>query len=110
VADFYKITPSEILLILDEMALPLGTVRLRASGSAGGHNGLQSAIDHLGTRDVARLRIGIGAASPGEAVGHVLGRFALEERDALEQGLSRAVEAVRCAQTDGLGAAMNFYN
>lgn len=110
VAAFYKITPAEILLILDDMALPLGKLRLRANGSAGGHNGLRSAIEHLGTSEVARLRIGIGTASSGEAVGHVLGRFALEERDALEQSLTRAAEAIMCVRTHGLARAMNTYN
>lgn len=110
IAAFYKIAPTEILLVLDDMALPVGKLRLRANGSAGGHNGLQSVLEHLGTREVARLRVGIGTASPGEAVGHVLGRFALEETAVLEQSLARAVEAVRCARTHGLAKAMNTYN
>lgn len=108
---FYKIATEEILVILDDMALPLGKLRFRPGGSAGGHNGLQSVIDHLGTSEIPRLRIGIGAA-PGaaEAVGHVLGRFALEEREALEQSLDRALSAISCAQETGLAAAMNAYN
>lgn len=110
VGAFYKIVPAEILLILDDMAMPLGKLRFRANGSAGGHNGLQSVIEHLGTPEVARLRFGIGSASPGEAVGHVLGRFALEERATLEQSLKRAIEAITCVQTQGLAAAMNTYN
>ena len=110
ISSFYKILPAEILVVLDDMALPLGRLRLRADGSAGGHNGLQSVLEHLGTQDVARLRIGIGAASPGEAVGHVLGRFALEEKAALEQSLTRAVEAIGSAQKHGLATAMNTYN
>jgi len=110
VAAFYKIVPAEILLILDDTALPLGKLRLRPSGSSGGHNGLSSVIEHLGTREVARLRVGIGAASPGDGVAHVLGRFALEEKAPLEQGLARAIEAVGCAQTHGLAVAMNTYN
>ena len=87
IGDFYKIPAAETLVVLDDMALPLGQLRFRARGSAGGHNGLQSIIEHLGTPAVARLRIGIGAAAPGAAVGHVLGRFALEEQAALEQTL-----------------------
>jgi PTH1 family peptidyl-tRNA hydrolase len=110
IAGFYKIPTEQVLIVLDDMALPLGKLRLRANGSAGGHNGLQSVIEHLGTQQVARLRVGIGTAKPGEAVGHVLGRFALEETSALEQSLSRAVEAIDCAQTRGLEAAMNAFN
>jgi PTH1 family peptidyl-tRNA hydrolase len=110
VAGFYKIPVGEILVVLDDMALPLGKLRLRPEGSAGGHNGLQSVIEHLGTPAVARLRLGIGSAAPGQAVGHVLGRFALEEQPELEQSLERAVEAIDCAQTRGLAAAMNAFN
>ena len=106
---FYKIEPVQVLVILDDMALPLGKLRLRANGSAGGHNGLQSVIEHLGTQSVPRLRVGIGSAQQ-DAVDHVLGRFALEERPALEQSLDRALEALDCARTRGLEAAMNAYN
>ena len=106
---FYKIEPAEVLLILDDMALPLGKLRLRANGSAGGHNGLQSVIEHFGTLSIPRLRVGIGAA-PGEATGHVLGRFALEEKAAVEQSLDRALDAIACVREKGLEAAMNAYN
>jgi PTH1 family peptidyl-tRNA hydrolase len=109
-ADFYKVPPAELLVVVDEMALPLGKIRLRANGSAGGHNGLKSMIAHLGTTDFPRLRIGIGAAEPGEAVGHVLGRFAPDEQEPLEQALARAEEAIAAAQTKGLEAAMNAFN
>lgn len=106
---FYKIDPSEILVVLDDMALPLGRLRLRTGGSAGGHNGLQSVIEHLGTQSVPRLRVGIGGAQGG-AVGHVLGRFALEERAGLEQSLDRAVSAIDCMRAQGIEAAMNTFN
>ena len=108
--DFYKIAPSEMLIVLDDTALPLGRLRLRAEGSAGGHNGLQSVIEHLGTPAVPRLRIGIGAAEPGEAVGHVLGRFSLDEMPVLEQSLDRAEAAIECVLNRGLEAAMNAFN
>ena len=110
VSDFYKIAPAEVLVVLDDTALPLGRLRIRPEGSAGGHNGLQSVIEHLGTNAVPRLRIGIGAAEPGEAVGHVLGRFTLEERPGLEQSLDRAEAAVACVLERGLQAAMNSFN
>lgn len=110
-SQFYKFAPEETLVILDDMALPLGKLRFRPSGSAGGHNGLQSVIDHLGTSAIPRLRVGIGAA-PGaaQAVGHVLGRFALEEKAALAQSLDLAVQAVDCLRERGLEAAMNTFN
>lgn len=110
VCDFYRIEPAQVLVILDDMALPLGKLRLRPGGSAGGHNGLTSVMEHLGTKTVPRLRIGIGAAEPGAAVGHVLGRFAPEEAEAFEKSLDRAVEAIGSAQRLGFAAAMNAYN
>jgi len=107
---FYKIPASAVLVILDDMALPLGKLRFRANGSAGGHNGLQSVIDHLGTQSVPRLRVGIGAADPGASVGHVLGRFREEERPVLNDTLQRELEAIQCAQAEGLPTAMNRFN
>ncbi len=109
VADFYKIEPAQVLIVLDDFALPLGKLRFRPSGSSGGHNGLQSVIEHLGTPTVPRLRIGIGSATGG-TVDHVLGRFALDEREPLTQSLTRAEEAIEFAQTRGLDAAMNQFN
>jgi PTH1 family peptidyl-tRNA hydrolase len=109
VTDFYKIEPPQTLVILDDFALPLGKLRFRPSGSSGGHNGLQSVIEHLGTPAVPRLRIGIGGATA-STVDHVLGRFALDEREPLEQSLACAVEAIDFAQSNGLAAAMNRFN
>jgi PTH1 family peptidyl-tRNA hydrolase len=110
VASFYKVPPAGTLVIFDDMALPLGKLRMRPGGSAGGHNGLRSLIEHLGTSAIPRLRIGIGAAEPGSAAGHVLGRFTLEEATLLGESLERAAAAVACAQTQGLAAAMNSFN
>jgi len=110
VARFYKIAPEEALVVYDDLALPLGKLRLRPGGSAGGHNGIQSVIDHLGTQAVPRLRIGIGAAAPGGMVSHVLGRFAAEEAPALAEALDRAVDAIDFAQARGVEAAMNQFN
>ena len=108
-SQFYKIEPAQILVILDDLALPLGKLRLRREGSAGGHNGLQSVLEHLGTSTVPRLRVGIGAA-PHEAVDHVLGRFTLEEQAAVEQSLDRAISAIDCIRQSGFAAAMNAFN
>lgn len=107
---FYQIKPAQVLVILDDMALPLGRLRIRERGSHGGHNGLRSIIDHLGTQDVPRLRFGIGQADPGSATGHVLGRFAVDERPLVEQSVDRAVEAIRFAQENDLPSAMNRFN
>ena len=109
VARFYKAAPAQTLVVYDDLALPLGKLRLRPGGSAGGHNGMQSVLDHLGAETVPRLRIGIGAA-PGSMSAHVLSRFGTEEQPALEEALDRALEAIGCAQTRGLEAAMNQFN
>ena len=108
-ARFYQIEPARVLVVLDDMALPLGRLRIRERGSHGGHNGLRSILDHLGTQDVPRLRVGIGEA-PDAATGHVLGRFAVDERPLVEQSLDRAAEAVRFAQENDLPSAMNRFN
>jgi PTH1 family peptidyl-tRNA hydrolase len=110
VARFYKVPPGAVLVVVDDMALPFGKVRLRASGSSGGHNGLQSIIESFGTESVARLRIGIGGPENRAAVNHVLGRFTADEMPQLAQTLDRAVEAIATAQRDGLPAAMNAFN
>ena len=107
---FYQIEPARVLVVLDDMALPLGRLRIRERGSHGGHNGLRSILEHLGTQDVPRLRLGIGSSESGEATGHVLGRFAVDERPLVEQSLDRAVEAVRFAQENDLPSAMNKFN
>jgi PTH1 family peptidyl-tRNA hydrolase len=107
---YYKIEPREMLMILDDVALPLGKLRLRASGSAGGHNGLQSVIEHLGTVEIPRLRVGIGAAANRPLTSHVLGRFSPDELPALQESIVRAADAVAVAQREGLEAAMNQFN
>jgi len=109
VAHFYKVPPAQTLVVYDDLALPLGKLRLRPDGSAGGHNGMQSIIEHLGTTQIPRLRIGIGAAA-GAMVSHVLGRFGAEERPELEAALEQAVDAIAFAQNRGLQAAMNQFN
>lgn len=110
VSRFYKVPPAETLVIYDDLALPLGKLRLRPDGSAGGHNGIQSIIEHLGTREVPRLRIGIGGAGEEGMVSHVLGRFSPAEMPALEDALNRAEKAVAFLQAHGLEATMNQFN
>jgi PTH1 family peptidyl-tRNA hydrolase len=110
IARFHKIEPTSVLVVLDDMALPLGRLRIRERGSAGGHNGLRSILDHLGAQAVPRLRVGIGSAEPGAATGHVLGRFAVDERPLVEQALDRAVQAIQFAREHDLPSAMNQFN
>jgi peptidyl-tRNA hydrolase, PTH1 family len=110
IANFYKIAAEEVLVVLDDLALPLGRLRLRTQGSSGGHNGLESVIEHFGTEAVPRLRVGIGAAPSQGAVDYVLGRFFEEEKSQLDATIKRAAEAVKCAVDKGLFAAMNVFN
>jgi PTH1 family peptidyl-tRNA hydrolase len=110
VADFYKIAPPEMLIVLDDFALPLGRLRLRPEGGPGGHNGLESIIAQFGTEEIPRLRIGIGAAPDQGAIDHVLGRFFEEEKPLVEAAIARGVEAVNCAIDKGVVSAMNTFN
>ena len=110
VAQFYKIEPQEILIVLDDFALPLGRLRLRAGGGSAGHNGLESIIVHFGTEDIPRLRIGIGAAPREGSVDYVLNRFFDEEKPIVRSTIDRAVEALKCAIDNGLVSAMNTFN
>jgi PTH1 family peptidyl-tRNA hydrolase len=110
VAQFYKIAPPEILVVLDDLALPLGRIRIRPGGGTGGHNGLESIIMQFGTEDIPRLRIGIGAAPGDGEVDYVLGRFFEEERPLVESAIERGVEAIKCAVDNGVVSAMNTFN
>ncbi|PTX93428.1 aminoacyl-tRNA hydrolase [Spartobacteria bacterium LR76] len=108
-ARYYRLAPEEVLVVIDDVALPFGDLRLRKSGSPGGHNGLESVLMHLGTEAVPRLRVGIGSAS-GALHSHVLGQFTPEEKTRLEDLYSRAADAVEYANAHGVEAAMNIYN
>jgi peptidyl-tRNA hydrolase, PTH1 family len=110
IAQFYKIAPSEILVVLDDFALPLGRIRIRAGGGTGGHNGLDSVIMQFGTEEIPRLRIGIGTAPAAGSVDYVLGRFFEEERTLMKSAIERSVEAIKCAVDNGIDAAMNRFN
>ena len=112
VAAFYRLEPASCLAVYDDKDLPFGRLRLRARGSAGGHNGVKSLISHLGTEEFPRLRFGIGAPEhPGAGVvGHVLGGFGPEEQGLLEKRLDRAVEALNYSARHGFPQAMNSFN
>ncbi|MFO1539466.1 MAG: aminoacyl-tRNA hydrolase, partial [Chloroflexota bacterium] len=104
-----RVPLDSVLVVTDDFSLPLGRLRLREEGSAGGHNGLRSIIAEMGTQKFARLRVGIGAPSAG-AVGHVLTRFAPSEADDLERVLRAASDAVRDWARDGTARAANRWN
>jgi PTH1 family peptidyl-tRNA hydrolase len=110
VAQFYKIEPADILPVFDDLALPLGRLRIRLGGSGGGHNGMDSIITTLGTDEIPRLRVGIGAAPREGAVDYVLGRFFEEEMPLVTKSVARAAEAVKCAIDKGVVSAMNTFN
>jgi len=110
VCQFYRIEPAEVLVVYDDVALPEGRLRLRAGGSAGGHNGMRSIIACLGTDQFPRLRFGVGASDGKGLVGHVLGAFDPADREALDKSLENAVEAASMAALRGMAAAMNHFN
>lgn len=111
-AEYYKVTLDHLLVVVDDADLPLGQIRLRPSGSSGGHHGLESIEKHLGAREFARLRVGIGRSDRNlrEITGHVLGRFSADEKDLLEKVLERAARQVECFITAGVLSAMNEFN
>ena len=103
--------PSELLVVYDEMALPTGRIRLRASGSHAGHNGIRSIISAVQTDGFPRLRIGVGQPSnDGESVPHVLGKFCKEEEPLIAQAVQDAVSAVHCMLEESIDVAMNRFN
>lgn len=111
VIDWYKLSPESILVIYDDMDLPLGRIRLRLSGSAGGHNGIKSIISHLGSQDFPRLRIGIGKSNQKkETISHVLGRFSADETAIMSEVLDLVQDTVKTSLKDGVEKAMSLYN
>lgn len=109
VRSWFHLPTDQIIVVFDDMDLPFGTLRLRGNGSSGGHNGLQSIIEQLGTSEVARLRVGIGRPRSG-AVGHVLSRFSPEEEASLPTLIERAANAVTTWMDQGLIPTMNEVN
>jgi PTH1 family peptidyl-tRNA hydrolase len=107
--DFYQVPLSDLLVVCDDINLPLGKLRLRARGTHGGHNGLRDIQNHLGTTEYARLRIGVGSPDE-EAVDHVLGRFRPAERAVIDEAVLLAAQAVGVWIHDGIETCMNQYN
>ncbi|MGJ8696867.1 MAG: aminoacyl-tRNA hydrolase [Verrucomicrobiaceae bacterium] len=110
ISRFYRWAPEEILVVFDDVALTLGTLRFRMNGSHGGHNGVRSLLAHLPSGDFPRLKVGIGASSGEQLVGHVLGRFKPDERELLENTLATAADAVQLAVSAGVEASANQFN
>ena len=109
--DFYKLPHEELLVICDDMNLPLAKLRFRAQGSSGGQKGLADVIRRLGTEQFPRLRIGIGAATEGwEATDYVLSKFTPEEKPQIEEAILRAADAVALWTREGIQRCMNQYN
>lgn len=109
-ADYYKISAEDIIVIFDDLSIELGKIRFRPGGSDGGHNGIKSVIQHMGTNNIARLRIGIGPQPSVPSEVFVLQNFSQEELDKLKETLSIAKEALTCYFTEGIQAAQNKYN
>lgn len=107
----YGVEPDRLIVIVDDIHLAPGTIRVRSKGSAGGHRGLKSIAEHLRTTDFVRVRIGVGEPDdPSEQVNHVLGTLPPDERKLVDEALERAADAVEAIITDGLTEAMNRYN
>lgn len=109
-AAFYRLARTDVMVVYDDLDLPLGKIRLRANGSSGGHHGMESIINTLGGNDIPRLRIGIGRPDPNQDVGHVLGNFSEDEQSILDDVLARSEKALRVWVNDGIVKAMNGFN
>ena len=109
---FYRVPLSQMLVVADDADLPLGEIRLRGKGSSGGHHGLESIEQHVGSREFARLKVGIGRTVDGqrEITGHVLGKFSAPENKLLEKVLHRSALQAECWVNEGLEKAMNRFN
>lgn len=109
---FYKIPPDHVLVISDDVSLPLGKLRIRAGGSAGGHNGLKNIIAHLGTDQFPRIRVGVGAPEhpEHEMVDWVIGNFSSAEKKVVAEAVARAVDAAACVIEKGVPEAQNRFN
>jgi len=107
---WFKITPEHIMVVYDDLDLPTGRVRLRPGGSSGGHHGIESIIEALGTRDFTRLRIGIGRPEFGDPIDYVLNDISREQEPVLAEACKVAVRAIECFLTRGIREAMNQFN
>lgn len=104
----HHVEPGDLVVVYDDMDLPLGRIRIRMKGSSGGHKGMNSIIHHLGSADFPRIRIGIG--HQGEAINHVLSRFNRKDRQVIDGAVQDAADALEMILNEGIEAAMNVYN
>ena len=110
-ADFYKIAPEDIIILYDDINFECGRMRIRGSGSAGGHNGMKSIIAHLGSDKFPRVRIGVGGLSENEdMISHVLGKYNKKDREVMDRAYEAAAEAALCIAEKGFEEAMNQFN
>ncbi len=109
VVDFYQLPLTDLLVVCDDINLPLGKLRVRAKGTHGGHNGLRDIQNHLGTTEYARLRLGVDSPRD-DAIDHVLGRFSAAERPVIDDAILLAAQAVLVWASQGVEACMNQYN
>lgn len=108
---FYRVSVGQLLVIVDDADLPFGELRLRPGGSSGGHHGLESLEQHVGSREFARLRVGIGRKDGRRDIaGHVLGKFSVQETPLLNRVVARAADQAECWAADGAARAMNQFN
>ena len=108
---FYKIPPERILVLYDDVSLPLGKLRVRASGSAGGHNGIKNIIAHLGTDAFPRIKVGVGAPQREDGlVDWVIGSFTASERKVVDAAIDKALDAAECVIEHGVSEAQNRFN
>ncbi|MDA7537023.1 aminoacyl-tRNA hydrolase [bacterium] len=110
ISRFYRWAPEEILVVFDDISLPLGSLRFRMNGGHGGHNGVRSLLEHLPGDDFSRLKFGIGGSSGDQLTGHVLGTFAMDEKELLQNTLATAADAVQLAASVGVETAANQFN
>jgi len=110
--NFYKIPPEHVIVVSDEMSLPIGSLRVRMKGSAGGHNGLKNIISHLGGDGFPRIKVGVGEKPhpDSDMVDWVLGKFTGQDRKVMEETISRAADCVECLLAEGVDAAMARFN
>lgn len=110
-ADFYKLEPEQVIVVYDDISLDVGSIRVRAKGSAGGHNGMKSIIAHMGTENFPRVRVGIGAKPERmDLADYVLGHFSKAELEAMSEASESAARAVELMITQDVQTAMNRYN
>jgi PTH1 family peptidyl-tRNA hydrolase len=110
ILNFYKMEPSHLIVIYDDIDIEIGKIRIRPKGSAGSHNGMRSIIYEIQTEDFPRIRIGIGKPVHEDLVSYVIGRFTQEDRAFIDQAIKKAAEAAESIIKDGMNAAMNRYN